>query len=72
MKWRYPQQVFITVNTKQAAHSGTLVLLSLLHQRILPEPAADNLQVSQAASTSGVPPLGLSAPVVCETNQTPL
>lgn len=35
---------------------------------ISPESAVDDLQVSQTAGASGVPPLGLSAPVVCKTN----
>lgn len=33
----------------------------------VPESAVDNLQVSQTASSSGAPPLGLCAPVVCKT-----
>lgn len=35
--------------------------------KISPEPAVDHLQVSQPASASGVPPLGLSAPVIYRT-----
>lgn len=36
----------------------------------LPESAVDNLQVSQTASSSGAPPLGLCAPVVCKIKDT--
>lgn len=52
---------FTLVSSKHAAKS---VHIHYMYNGIIPESAVDNLQVSQTASASGVPPLSLSAPVI--------
>lgn len=56
---------FTLVSSKHAAKS---VHIHYMYNGIIPESAVDNLQVSQTASASGVPPLSLSAPVIYKTS----
>lgn len=60
---------FEDMNEQKKTRQPQIVQKSVFSQ-LLPESAVDDLQVSQTAGASGVPPLGLGAPVVCEHKQT--
>lgn len=57
--------------SQQSSDTSYISHSSVFFPHSSPESAVNHLHVSQAAGSSGVPPLGLSAPVVYETKQSP-